>query len=315
MPIEQPDATSTPACHATYLFSSRHRDARERARVNDSDYQAFVSRLRTALRAGAKARRDGRDRPAIEAPSSPAVHRRRGRRSAARRTQRSVAAPEIGRLELACRWLALLFVLIVAGLSLQSSNPRAFQDLIGHGPAAQLDELLEIVAAATLAVVVLMLARRSNLARRLRMSWPLLLLILLYLGGFALLVSSALGSVLHGPLSMLAQGMFPDTFRVHVDAGHVLAYLVFALLAMIGWRRVNPELIALVLIVYGLALETAQLTVPNREFSVEDLVSNSLGVVLGVMAFRTALWAFRPSGAAASSGRVQRHPRPSRGHA
>ena len=189
----------------------------------------------------------------------------------------------------------MLFALIVAVLSLLPSNARAFEDLVGQGPAGQLNDLLEVMASVTLAVLVLMLLRRSNIARRLRMSWTLLLVILLYLGGFALLVSSDLRSVLYDPLSMLAQGMFPDTLRVYVDAGHMLTYLVFALLAMIGWRRFGPELIALVLIGYGLALEIAQLAVPYREFSVEDLVSNTLGIVLGVITFRTALWAFRPA--------------------
>lgn len=268
--------------------------------------RAFALRLRAALRARATAGPDGRDPARVEAQPPVWTERSRERPSAARVTPGS--APEVGWLTLTCRWLSALFALVVAVLSLRSAYARTFQDLVGPELAARLDASFEIIASVTLAINVMMLVRRSNVARRLRMSWTLLLVISLYLGGFACLLSRELRSMLYGALSMLAQGVLPDTLRVHVDTKHMMVYLVFALLTMVGWHRWRQELIAVGLLAYGFFLEIVQLHVPERAFSVEDLVANSLGVALGLMTFRTALWAFRPQ--AKSAREVLDSPRP-----
>lgn len=249
------------------------------------EHQDFALRLRAALHARARVGPEDGGPPPLEAafptPMEPAE-----RSSPARRTQRPVKTPAIGALELACRWLAAPFALIVAFLSLRPSNARLFDDLMAQGPAGQLDAWLDIMASATLAVLALTLIVRSDIARRLRMSWPLLTVILLCLGGLALLVSGDLRSALYATSSMLAQGMLPDSLRLDVDPGHMLTYLVFAVVVLIGWRRVRTGFLVLVLISFGLALELAQLAVPYREFSVEDLVANAMGIGIAVLTLR-----------------------------
>jgi hypothetical protein len=67
------------------------------------------------------------------------------------------------------------------------------------------------------------------------------------------------------------------------DVRHIISYFGFAVVAAIAWRgRVGLPVLGLLLMAYGYCLELAQEFVPTRNFRIKDLISNGLGILLGV---------------------------------
>ena len=67
------------------------------------------------------------------------------------------------------------------------------------------------------------------------------------------------------------------------DVRHMISYFGFAVIAAIAWRgRVSLPVIGALLMAYGFCLELAQELVPTRHFRIKDLVSNGLGILLGL---------------------------------
>lgn len=68
-------------------------------------------------------------------------------------------------------------------------------------------------------------------------------------------------------------------------AAHLATYLVLAALVDAGWP--NTGFTArkwLVLLLYGVAIELVQSTIPSRDFSLADVAANLAGVALYVLA-------------------------------
>jgi hypothetical protein len=67
------------------------------------------------------------------------------------------------------------------------------------------------------------------------------------------------------------------------DIRHIISYFGFAVVAAIAWRgRVGLPVLGVLLMAYGYCLELAQELVPTRNFRIKDLVSNGLGILLGL---------------------------------
>lgn len=64
---------------------------------------------------------------------------------------------------------------------------------------------------------------------------------------------------------------------------HLIAFLELTILTRLAW----PELRALwyvpALLLFGLAIELVQLTLPYRDFSLKDLLADGLGIAIGLM--------------------------------
>jgi hypothetical protein len=67
------------------------------------------------------------------------------------------------------------------------------------------------------------------------------------------------------------------------DIRHTISYFGFAVIAAIAWRgRLSLPAIGALLMAYGFCLELVQELIPTRNFRVKDLVSNGLGILLGL---------------------------------
>lgn len=67
------------------------------------------------------------------------------------------------------------------------------------------------------------------------------------------------------------------------DVRHMISYFGFAVVAAIAWRgRVSLPVLGALLMAYGYCLELVQEWVPTRNFRTKDLVSNGLGILLGL---------------------------------
>ena len=67
------------------------------------------------------------------------------------------------------------------------------------------------------------------------------------------------------------------------DVRHMIFYFGFAVVAAIAWRgRISLPVLGLLLMAFGFCLELMQEFVPTRNFRIKDLVSNGLGISLGL---------------------------------
>lgn len=64
---------------------------------------------------------------------------------------------------------------------------------------------------------------------------------------------------------------------------HFVGYFGLGFLARMGSDRRPAWLLMVACIVFSLAIEIAQMFIPNRGFEWQDLVANALGVVSGVL--------------------------------
>jgi hypothetical protein len=68
-----------------------------------------------------------------------------------------------------------------------------------------------------------------------------------------------------------------------LDVRHIISYFGFAVVAAIAWRgRLSLPVLGVLLMAYGYCLELAQELIPTRNFRIKDLVSNGLGILLGL---------------------------------
>lgn len=85
-------------------------------------------------------------------------------------------------------------------------------------------------------------------------------------------------------LSIVPRVEFPISFRWSDVAYHFCAYLWLSFLPFIGFRSPQGAWIsALLMIPLGIGLEFAQHFVPERIFSITDMVANSCGSLAGIM--------------------------------
>jgi VanZ like family len=136
-----------------------------------------------------------------------------------------------------------------------------------------------LIGAAVAAILLSWLGWRHRRAWRSRLSWPVRGWLAACLCGLALLV------LLGQPpryLDRAGLGWFQG-FADDFDVRHVIAYFGFAIVVATAWRgRVGLPGTGVLLAAYGLVLELAQELVPTRNFRIKDLVSNGLGILLGL---------------------------------
>jgi hypothetical protein len=72
-------------------------------------------------------------------------------------------------------------------------------------------------------------------------------------------------------------------FALDFNARHIVFYFGFALVAAFAWRRrLSLPFIGMLLMAFGFCLELTQKLMPDRTFRITDLLSNGLGVLLGM---------------------------------
>ncbi|QSP95299.1 VanZ family protein [Marinobacter salinisoli] len=69
----------------------------------------------------------------------------------------------------------------------------------------------------------------------------------------------------------------------HDKLTHLLAFLELTILIRLAWPGANPLVYAPVVLAFGLAIEAAQIALPYRVFSAEDLLAGAAGVALGML--------------------------------
>jgi len=74
-----------------------------------------------------------------------------------------------------------------------------------------------------------------------------------------------------------------ETLATHVNdkAGHLLAFAVLFLLLKEGWQNLSFYTVFFLLLSYGIGIEVCQYFIPNRSFSIADIVADGLGELLG----------------------------------
>ena len=138
---------------------------------------------------------------------------------------------------------------------------------------------LAIVGALVAAAMLAALAWRRRRVWIARLSWPLvgwLALCLIGLGALVLISQPPWYLARHG-LGDIA--WVPKDF----DARHSIFYAGFAVVVALAWRdRASLAVLGLLLMAYGFVLEAAQVLTPTRTFLIKDLVSNGVGILLGL---------------------------------
>ncbi|SFL86633.1 VanZ family protein [Marinobacter zhejiangensis] len=70
---------------------------------------------------------------------------------------------------------------------------------------------------------------------------------------------------------------------------HLVAFMELTLLARLSWPRSHPAVLLALVAAYGVAIELIQWPLPHREFSLADMLADSVGIMLGM-----ALWPLLP---------------------
>jgi VanZ family protein len=136
-----------------------------------------------------------------------------------------------------------------------------------------------MIGAGAAAIMLALMTWRRRRDWRSRLSWPVVAWLAICLGGLATLV------LLSQPPRLLARHGLTTVaeFSEDFDMRHMVAYVGFAAVAAFGWRdRLSLPAIGALLLAYGFVLEVAQEFVPSRNFRIRDLISNGLGVSLGL---------------------------------
>jgi len=83
----------------------------------------------------------------------------------------------------------------------------------------------------------------------------------------------------------------PGVFELASDKlWHALAYLVLYLSCQFAYRRQVTHISRFALLLgFSLLVEVLQYFMPNREFSLQDLVANAAGLLLGMLVSRLSL--------------------------
>jgi hypothetical protein len=179
------------------------------------------------------------------------------------------------------RALAIAYAVLIACFTVLPS--RATRSLFVIDIDALVDPRLvgrlAIVGALVAGAFLAVTAWRRERVWTARLSWPLFGWLALGLVGLALFVV-----ISQPPWYLMRRGLGEIVWITEdLDPRHSVFYAGFAIVAALAWRdRISLPLLGGVLMAYGFALEVAQLFVPTRTFLIKDLVSNGLGILLGV---------------------------------
>jgi len=177
--------------------------------------------------------------------------------------------------------LALGYAVLVACFTVLPSrvNRALFRIDIDGLVNPQVVGRLAIVGALVAAAMLAALAWRRRRVWIARLSWPLL-------GGLALcLIGLGVLVLISQPPWYLARHGLGDVAWVpgDFDARHSIFYAGFAVVVALAWRdRASLAVLGLLLMAYGFVLEAAQVLTPTRTFLIKDLVSNGVGILLGL---------------------------------
>ena len=84
-------------------------------------------------------------------------------------------------------------------------------------------------------------------------------------------------------LSIIPKLELPFGFKWDDKIHHFFAYLWLSALPLIGFRRLKFGMTGAVLMIpFGIGLEIAQHFIPGRFFSIFDMITNTIGVLLGI---------------------------------
>ena len=85
-------------------------------------------------------------------------------------------------------------------------------------------------------------------------------------------------------LSVVPRLQIPYEFSGADKLGHFLAYLWLGILPFFGFETRRAAVAgALLMILLGIGLEFAQMSVPGRNFSLADMAADSAGVASGIL--------------------------------
>jgi VanZ family protein len=91
-------------------------------------------------------------------------------------------------------------------------------------------------------------------------------------------------------LACLALSLMPQPPRVFELASdklwHALAYLILYVTSYFAYHHARHTTRFVMLLGFSLVIEVLQHFVPNREFSLLDVVANTVGLLLGMLACR-----------------------------
>jgi hypothetical protein len=206
--------------------------------------------------------------------------------------------------------LALIVITLLPDSQLEVWVPIASDSAFDSGLRDAVIALSAIAGLLLLLVPVLLrvLRMRIRVAPRLWLSRPLSLVLVLCVGSLALIVSEDLRAAAWG----LAADLLPVSLGLATDrlsAGHVMAYGGLGLLLALGWGgKIGPWQLGLLALGLSGVLEVLQDLVPSRAANPWDLLSNGLGLALGLTA-GSLLIAEAPGGASGSEARGDREGR------
>lgn len=182
--------------------------------------------------------------------------------------------------------LALIMITLLPDAQLNAWLPIASDSALDSNLRDAVIELSAIAGLLVLLVPVLLrvLRVRIRVAPRLWLSRPLSLVLALCIGGLALMVFEDLREAAWD----LATDLLPASLGLATDrlsAGHVMAYGALGLLLALGWARaIGPWWLGLLALGLSGVLEVVQDLVPGRAANPWDLLSNGLGLTIGLTA-------------------------------
>ncbi len=91
-------------------------------------------------------------------------------------------------------------------------------------------------------------------------------------------------------ITIFCLGLFPASSEIFVDDWHFIAHFaVYALLAVglgLGWRNIKGIHLWLMVSFVGVLQEVAEMVTHHHHFELEDALTDSLGVLAGVLVLR-----------------------------
>ncbi len=75
----------------------------------------------------------------------------------------------------------------------------------------------------------------------------------------------------------------PPIVSVSDLLNHAAAFSVLAILYAFAYSNHTPKRIAITLIAYGVLIEAVQVFLPTRYASFEDIIADSVGIIVGVL--------------------------------
>lgn len=72
-------------------------------------------------------------------------------------------------------------------------------------------------------------------------------------------------------------------------ANHFIAFMTLYITLSLGYPKLEVTKKVLILLLFGLQIECVQYFLPNREFSLLDVVADGIGIVMGMMVVK-GLW-------------------------